>query len=347
MQPVDIRRIFVAGGAGFIGSNFIRYTMRERQWSIVNFDALTYAGNLENLQDLEHDARYTFALGNVTDAAAVRDAMRGCDAVVNFAAESHVDRSIHDAADFIETNTRGAYNVLNAARELGVARVLHISTDEVYGPATPEHARREDDVFRPRSPYAVSKAAGDMMCAAFAETYGMAVVVARPANTVGPYQYPEKAVPLFTTNALADRPLPVYGEGLQVRDRMYVDDCVAALLLLLERGEPGEAYNVQADNHRPNIEVAKAILDILDRPYSLIQFVEDRAGHDASYYMDWSKLRALGWAPRLGFEQALERTVAWYRDNEEWWQRIKSGEFRTYYERQYARRLASSRPYGG
>ena len=341
-----MQRVFVAGGAGFIGSNFIRHVLAERpDTSIINFDALTYAGNLENLRDVEGDARYAFTRGSVSDAVAVRDAMRGCDAVVNFAAESHVDRSIHDAADFIETNTRGAYNVLTAARELGVERVLHISTDEVYGPATSDHPKRERDAFRPRSPYAVSKAAGDMMCAAFAETYGMAVVVARPGNNVGPYQYPEKAVPLFTTNALAGEPLPVYGDGLQVRDRMYVDDCVAALLLLLERGEPGEAYNVQADNHRPNIDVARAILDLLDRPYSLIQFVDDREGHDDSYYMDWTKLRALGWEPRVDFDAAMERTVRWYADNEQWWRRIKSGDFRAYYERQYGQRLASARPY--
>ena len=340
--------LMVTGGCGFIGSNFIRHLLQTNpDVRVVNFDALTYAGNPENLADVARSPRYAFVQGSVADAAAVLAAMRGCDAVVNFAAESHVDRSIHDAADFIETNTRGAYNVLNAAREAGVNRLLHISTDEVYGPATPDDPRFESDAFHPRSPYAVSKAAGDMMCRAFAETYGMAVVVARPANNIGPYQYPEKAVPLFITNALADEPLPLYGEGAQIRDRLFVEDNVRALLLLLERGEPGEAYNVQADNHRTNIEVARAILDMLDKPYELIQFVDDRAGHDECYYMDWSKLRALGWRPTLGFEQALERTVAWYRDNSEWWQRIKSGEFREYYDRQYANRLAGARPYAG
>lgn len=343
-----MRRLFVAGGAGFIGSNFIRHMLAERRGvAIVNFDALTYAGNPDNLREVaDHDA-YTFVRGNVADAAGVREAMRGCDAVVNFAAESHVDRSIFDAGDFIEANVRGAYNVLAAAREHGVGRVLHISTDEVYGPADRAHPRREDDAFAPRSPYAASKAAGDMMCHAFAETHGLGVVVARPANNVGPYQYPEKAVPLFITNALEGEPLPVYGEGLQERDRLYVDDCVRALLLLLERGEPGEAYNIQADNHRPNIEVARAILDLLDRPYSLIQYVEDRAGHDACYWMDSSKVRALGWAPALGFDEAMERTVRWYRDNRWWWEKIRSGEFRAYYERQYGQRLAAARPYAG
>jgi dTDP-glucose 4,6-dehydratase len=341
-----MRRLFVAGGAGFIGSNFIHHVMRERpDVSVVNFDALTYAGNPENLADVAGDSRYAFVHGSVADAAAVAGAMRGCDAAINFAAESHVDRSIHDAADFIETNVRGAYNILVAARDAGVERLLHISTDEVYGPATRENPRRENDAFLPRSPYAVSKAAGDLMCTAFAETYGLQAVVARPANNVGPYQYPEKAVPLFVTNALEGEPLPVYGEGLQERDRLYVDDCVRALLLLLERGEKGEAYNIQADNHRPNIEVARAILDLLDKPYDLIRYVEDREGHDQCYYMDWSKLRTLGWQPQLDFDQTISRTARWYTDNRDWWRKIKSGDFRRYYERQYARRLATARPY--
>jgi dTDP-glucose 4,6-dehydratase len=271
--------------------------------------------------------------------------MKGCDAVINFAAESHVDRSIHDATDFIDTNVRGVHNVLTAARELGVERVLHISTDEVYGPATREQPRREDDAFRPRSPYAASKAAGDMLCHAFAETYGLGVVVARPANNVGPYQHPEKAIPLFVTNALDDEPLPLYGEGLQERDRLYVDDNVRALLLLLERGEPGEAYNIQADNHRPNIDVARAILDVLDKPYDLIRYVDDREGHDACYYMDWSKLRALGWEPAYDFDRAIEATVRWYADNRAWWAPVKAGEYRDYYARQYGARLAGGRAY--
>ena len=341
-----MRRLFVAGGAGFIGSNFIRYMLRERpDVHVVNFDALTYAGNPDNLAGVAEDARYLFVHGSVADAAAVASAMRGCDAAINFAAESHVDRSIHDAGDFIETNVRGAYNLLVAARNAAVERLLHVSTDEVYGPATRENPRREDDAFRPRSPYAVSKAAGDLMCTAFAETYGLQAVVARPANNVGPYQYPEKAVPLFVTNAIDGEPLPVYGEGLQERDRLYVEDCVRALLLLLERGEPGEAYNIQAGNHRPNIEVARAILDLLDRPYDLIRLVEDREGHDQCYYMDCSKLRALGWRPKLDFDEVMQRTVSWYAGNRDWWQKIKSGDFRRYYERQYARRLATARPY--
>ncbi len=343
-----MRRLFVAGGAGFIGSNFIRHVMRERPGTeIVSFDALTYAGNLDNLRDVADEARYSFVRGSVAESDAVREAMRGCDAAINFAAESHVDRSIHDGTDFVETNVRGAHNVLAAARDLGVERVLHVSTDEVYGPATREDSRREDNGFRPRSPYAVSKAAGDMMCHAFAETYGMQVVVARPANNVGPYQNPEKVVPLFATNALDDEPLPVYGDGLQERDRLHVEDSVRALLLLLEHGEQGEAYNIQADNHRTNIEVARAILDLLDKPYDLIRHVPDREGHDRCYYMDWSKLRALGWEPRYGFEEALERTVRWYVDNRWWWEKIKSGEYRRFYERQYGERLAQARPYAG
>jgi dTDP-glucose 4,6-dehydratase len=343
-----MRRVFVAGGAGFIGSNFIRALLRESDVAaVVNFDALTYAGNVDNLVDVAGDPRYTFVHGSVADGGAVLEAMGGSDAAVNFAAESHVDRSIHDASDFIETNVRGAHNVLAAARDLGVGRVLHVSTDEVYGPATPEHPCREGDAFRPRSPYAVSKAAGDMLCHAFAETHGLRVVVARPANNVGPYQHPEKAVPLFATNALAGEPLPLYGDGSQRRDRLYVEDCVEALILLLERGEPGEAYNVQADNHRTNLDAARAVLDLVDRPYDLIRFVEDREGHDDCYYMDSTKVRALGWAPRHDFDAAMERTVRWYADNRWWWEKVKSGEYRDYYRRQYGRRLAESRPYGG
>jgi dTDP-glucose 4,6-dehydratase len=341
-----MRRLFVAGGAGFIGSNFVRHVLRSRpDLEIVNFDALTYAGSRDSLRDLEDDARYRFVHGSVIDETAVHEAMAGCDAVVNFAAETHVDRSIHDAADFIETNVRGAYNVLVAARDHGASRVLHVSTDEVYGPATEHDPRREDDAFRPRSPYAVSKAAGDMMCRAFAETHRLQVVVARPANNVGPYQYPEKIVPLFVTNALEGLPLPVYGDGMQRRDRLYVEDAVRALLLLLERGEAGEAYNIQADNHRTNIEVAQAILDLLDKPHDMIRFVEDREGHDRCYWMDWSKLRALGWSPEHDFDAALAQTVRWYVDNRDWWQKIKSGDFAQYYERQYGRRLEHATPY--
>ena len=341
-----MRRVFVAGGAGFIGSNFIRHLLAERpDVEVVNYDALTYAGNADNLRDVAGDPRYTFVHGSIVDRDGLAAAMRGCDAAVNFAAETHVDRSIHDASDFIETNVRGAYNLLAAARDLGVERVLHISTDEVYGPATADDPRFEDDAFRPRSPYAVSKAAGDMMCRAFAETHGLQVVVARPANNVGPYQHPEKAVPLFVTNALEGQPLPVYGEGLQMRDRLFVEDAVRALLLLLERGERGEAYNVQAGNHRTNVEVAKAVLDLLDKPYDLIRFVEDREGHDGCYWMDWSKLRALGWQPQWDFDAAMERTVRWYVDNRWWWEKLRSGEFRQYYQRQYERRLEQARPY--
>ncbi len=341
-----MRRVFVAGGAGFIGSNFIRHLMRQQpDIDVVNFDALTYAGNPANLAEVAGNPRYSFVHGNVADAGAVNEAMRGCDAVINFSSETHVDRSIEDASDFMETNIRGAYNVLSAARDLGVERVLHISTDEVYGPATEENPRREDDAFAPRSPYAVSKAAGDMMCHAFAETYGLQVVVARPANNVGPNQYPEKAIPLFVTNALDGQPLPVYGEGLQMRDRLYVEDNVRALMLLLERGEKGEAYNIQAGNHVSNIDAARAVLDLLDKPYDLIQFVEDRAGHDACYYMDWSKLRALGWQPEYDFDAAMERTVRWYADHRDWWEPIKNGDYKRFYERQYGERLANARPY--
>jgi dTDP-glucose 4,6-dehydratase len=242
---------------------------------------------------------------------------------------------------------RGAYHVLAAARDHGVERVLHVSTDEVYGPATRDDPRRETDAFHPRSPYAVSKASGDLMCRAFAQTYGVQAVVARPANNVGPYQHPEKALPLFITNALDDKPLPVYGDGEQQRDRLYVEDCVRGLLLLLEKGDAGEAYNIQAGNHRTNIDVARAILDLLDKPYDLIHFVADREGHDPSYFMDCAKIAELGWTPSVNFEAAVERTVRWYAENRWWWESIKSGGFASYYEKQYGQRLQEARRYAG
>ena len=273
--------------------------------------------------------------------------MREADAVVHFAAESHVDRSLLDPGVFIQTDVYGTYVLLEAAREASVERFLHISTDEVYGESLPGQRFTEDDPLRPRSPYAASKAGGELQCRAFFETYGLPVVIARPANNIGPYQHPEKAVPLFITNALEDEPLPVYGRGLQVRDRLYVEDDCEALDLLLHRGEVGEAYNISADNERTNLEVAETILEILDKPKRLIRFVEDRPGHDRQYSMDASKIRALGWAPKHDFRAALEKTVAWYRDNRWWWEKIKSGEYRRYYQQMYGRRLAEATPYEG
>ena len=338
--------ILVTGGAGFIGSNFIRHLLATRpSWKgrIINLDNLTYAGNLDNLRGVEGDPRYRFVKGDVRDRAAVREVMRGVDAVVHFAAETHVDRSLLEGGEFITTDVLGTYVLLDTARQAGVRRFLHISTDEVYGESLPGQRFKETDPFHPRSPYSASKAGAEMQCVAFFETYGLPVVIARPANNIGPYQHVEKAVPLFITNALNDEPLPLYGEGLQVRDRLYVADDCEALDLLLRAGEPGEAYNIGADNERTNIEVAETVLDLLDKPRSLIRFVEDRPGHDRQYSLDSSKTRGLGWAPRHDFQAAIEKTVEWYVNNRWWWEKVRSGRFRRYYQRQYGRRLAAAR----
>lgn len=335
-----MRRILVTGGAGFIGSNFIRHLLGRYDYEIVNLDKLTYAGNLDNLRDVEGDRRYRFVRGDICDPESVRGAIEGADAVVNFAAETHVDRSLLDAGEFVRTDVYGVFVLLDAARRQGVERFLHVSTDEVYGPRLPDHPGREDEPLTPVNPYAVSKAGGEMQCQAFVRAHGLPVLVARGANNIGPYQHPEKAVPLFVTNALAGQPLPVYGEGRQVRDRLYVEDNCEALDLILHKGEAGGVYNVGAGNERSNIEVAESILRLLEKPRSLIRFVEDRASHDVRYSLDTTRIRALGWAPRHDYEPAMAKTVAWYRDNRWWWEKVKAGEYADYYEKQYGRRLA-------
>lgn len=342
-----MRKLLVTGGAGFIGSNFILHLLSHYDYEIINLDKLTYAGNPENLRDIEHDKRYRFVQGDICDVKLVGELMVQADAVAHLAAESHVDRSLEDPGGFIQTEVYGTYVLLEAARQRGVERFLHVSTDEVYGQSIADQRFVETDQFLPRSPYSASKAGGELMAHAFAETYGLPVVIARPANNIGPRQHPEKAIPLFTTNALDDQPLPLYGQGLQVRDRLYVEDHCEALDLLLHRGETGEAYNIAAGNERTNIDVAETILELLEKPKSLIRFVEDRPGHDQRYSMDGTKLRALGWQPRHDFQSALEKTVSWYRDNRWWWENVKSGEYREYYERMYGRRLAESKPYQG
>jgi dTDP-glucose 4,6-dehydratase len=337
--------VLITGGAGFIGSNFIRHLLAHHEYGVINLDKLTYAGNIDNLIDVRDEPRYRFVQGDICDATLVGELMSQVDGVAHFAAESHVDRSIEDPGSFIQTEVYGTFVLLEAARRAGVERFLHISTDEVYGQSLSGQRFTETDPMRPRSPYAASKAGGELQAHAFIATYVLPVVIARPANNVGPRQYPEKAVPLFVTNALDDQPLPVYGEGLQVRDRLYVDDHCEALDLLLHRGEVGEAYNISADNERTNIEVARTVLALLEKPESLIRFVDDRPGHDQRYSMESAKIRALGWAPRHDFDAALQKTVAWYRDNRWWWEKVKSGDYREYYERMYGKRLAEARPY--
>lgn len=332
-------KLLVTGGAGFIGSNFIRlYLSRHPDCHIINLDKLTYAGNLENLRDVEHDARYRFVRGDICDRAAVDRATAGVDAVVNFAAETHVDRSIGDPEGFLKTDVFGVHVLLESAMAHGVRRFIQISTDEVYGPTTGA-AFREDAPLSPRNPYSASKAGGELLARSYFSTYGFPVIVTRGANTIGPNQYPEKVLPLFATNAIEDTPLPLYGSGEQERDYTHVSDHCAGIELLLEKGEPGCVYNIGAGNHMRNIDLATLILKELGKPASLIVHVRDREGHDVRYAIDSSGLRSLGWTPRYDAKAAVLDAVRWYAANTDWWKRIKSGEFKAYYEKQYSDRL--------
>ncbi len=328
-------RIVVTGGAGFIGSNFVRHLLRTRaDIEVVNLDKLTYAGNLENLRDVEDDPRYTFVRGDICDAGVVRAALAGADAVVNFAAETHVDRSISDPQDFIRTDVLGTHTLLEAVRELGVGRHLQVSTDEVYG-SIDEGSFTEDSDLDPSSPYSASKAGADLLVLAYHRTYRTPVLITRSSNNYGPFQYPEKIVPLFITNALDDEPLPLYGDGRNVRDWLYVEDNCAAIDLVLREGEPGNVYNVGGGNEVENLDLTRRILELLGKDAGLVRHVTDRPGHDRRYAVDCTKLRSLGWAPATSFDDGLAATVAWYRDHRSWWEPIKSGEFRRYYEEQY------------
>jgi dTDP-glucose 4,6-dehydratase len=331
----------VTGGCGFIGSNFILRTLENRKGTaIVNLDLLTYAGNPETLASVEGNPRYRFVRGDVADPDVVENLFEaGVDRVIHFAAESHVDRSIHDSTPFIRTNVMGTQVLLDAARKHGVKRFLLVSTDEVYG-SVAEGACTEDSPLRPNSPYAASKTAADLLARAAFQTFGMPVTVTRCSNNYGPRQFPEKLIPLFITNAMADKPLPLYGDGLNVRDWIYVDDHVDALTAVVERGRPGETYNVGGQNERTNAEITRLILGALGKPESLITFVKDRPGHDRRYAVDSTKLETeLDVKPVVTLADGIERTVAWYRENEAWWQRIKSGAYRTYYEKQYGETL--------
>jgi len=332
-------RLLVTGGAGFIGSHFIRmYLERNPDGEVTNLDKLTYAGNLENLRDIEDDPRYRFVKGDICDASVVDEAIEGAGALVNFAAETHVDRSIGDPAGFLRTDVFGVYVLLEAAREHGVSRFVQISTDEVYGP-TLDAAFTEGARLNPRNPYSASKAGGELLARSYFTTHGLPVIVTRGANNVGPNQYPEKVVPLFATNAIDDVPLPLYGDGLQERDYTHVRDHCAGVLTVLESGEPGEVYNIGAGNHMKNIDMTHLVLRELGKPEDLIAHVRDREGHDVRYAIDSTKLRALGWRPEFDAEAAVLDAVRWYVANPDWWRPIKSGEFMEYYRKQYGDRL--------
>jgi dTDP-glucose 4,6-dehydratase len=316
-------RLFVTGGAGFIGSNYVRHVLATSDDEVTVFDALTYAGNLETLQDLEGNPRYRFVQGDITDREAVGAAMPGHDMVVHFAAESHVDRSIVDPDAFVKTNCDGTNVMCDIARKVGVERFLHISTDEVYG-SIDEGSFTETDPLGPRSPYSASKAGSDLIALAYHDTYDLPVIVTRSSNNFGPWQYPEKVIPLFTTNLLDEKKVPLYGDGLNVRDWCFVEDNCAGVDTVLRKGTIGEIYNIGAGNEEPNRFLTDSILEILGFGEEMIEYVEDRLGHDRRYSIDCSKARALGWAPQREFREALETTVAWYRDNRWWWEPLKA-----------------------
>jgi len=332
--------VLVTGGAGFIGSNFVRFAMeRHLDWHVTTLDKLTYAGRRENLHDVMDHARHTFVQGDVADAAAARPLVERSDLVVHFAAETHVDRSIMEAGEFIRTDVTGTFVLLEAARRAGrLRRFVQISTDEVYG-SVPEGASRETDELRPRNPYAASKAAADRLAYSYWATYDVPVIVTRGSNNYGPYQFPEKVIPLFVTNAIDDIPVPLYGDGRNVRDWLHVLDHCRALDLLIAQGVNGEVYNIGGGNEVANIDLTHRILALLRRPDSLITPVPDRPGHDRRYCLDTTKLRRLGWSPEVAFDAGLRDTVSWYQQNEWWWRPIKEQDasFRSYYEAQYGR----------
>ena len=341
-----MKTLLITGGCGFIGSHFIRLVRREKlQWRIVNLDLLTYAGNVDNLADLNfvaNESQYRFVRGDIADSSLVQQIFEteSVDWIVNFAAETHVDRSLLDSAPFVRTNIEGVRVLLQVAARYGINRFLQVSTDEVYGSLAPdEPAFSEDSQLLPNSPYAASKAAADLLVRTYHRSYGIPTLITRCGNNYGPYQFPEKFLPLFITNALDDQPLPLYGDGRQIRDWIHVEDHVRAVLHVLEHGVPGEVYNVSADGERMNHIMAEWILDMLGKPRELIRHVEDRPGHDRRYSLNASKIRGVGWQPSISLDQGLSATIDWYRRERSWWERIKSGEYRDYYLEMYGQRL--------
>ena len=334
-------KILVTGGAGFIGSNFIRYLFgNRRDVHIINFDKLTYAGNPESLSDLASDPRYRFVRGDISDPAQVADVFKlDFDTLVNFAAETHVDRSIEDASPFLRTNISGTQCLLEAARARKLPHFIHISTDEVYGSAPAGSSFTEKTILDPRSPYAASKASADHFVAAYANTYGVSAIILRCTNNYGPFQFPEKLIPLIIANAREDKMLPIYGDGMQERDWLFVEDYCRAITLALEKGKSGEIYNVSSGKPQPNLKIVKTILKYLGKPETLMQYVKDRPGHDRRYALDSSKIRReLGWRPEVSFEDGIRRTIDWYCSNAAWLEHARSGEYRNYYDRHYTNR---------
>jgi dTDP-glucose 4,6-dehydratase len=333
-------KLLVTGGAGFIGSNFVHYAIKEHpDWEITNLDKLTYAGNPENLKDIQDQPGYHFVKGDIADRKLVDKLLgQGFDVIVNFAAESHVDRSILDASPFIETNVKGTQVLLEGAKKNGIQRFIQVSTDEVYG-STDSGRFTEESPLSPSSPYSASKTAADLLCCAYFKTHHVPAIVTRCTNNLGPYQFPEKLIPLVITNALEDKPVPVYGDGLNIRDWIFVVDHCRALDDVIQKGKPGEIYNIGSGNEKTNLELIRKLLELLDKPQSLIQFVTDRPAHDRRYALDCAKIATeLGWKPAYSFEKGLSATVDWYLKNESWWRSIKSGEYSRYYKKMYLKR---------
>ncbi|MEY9096896.1 dTDP-glucose 4,6-dehydratase [Paenibacillus sp. RC84] len=331
-------KLLVTGGAGFIGSNFVLYMLKKYpDYQIVNLDALTYAGNLENLKTVENHPNYRFLKGDISDRNAVEQAFDlGVDVVVNFAAESHVDRSILDPGIFVQANVMGTQVLLDAAKARGITKFVQVSTDEVYGSLGETGLFSETTPLAPNSPYSASKAGGDMLVRAYHETFGLPVNITRCSNNYGPYQFPEKLIPLMIANALDGKSLPVYGDGLNIRDWLYVEDHCSAIDLVLHSGRNGEVYNIGGNNERTNLVIIQTILAALGKSEQLITFIQDRPGHDRRYGIDASKITAeLGWQPKHNFESGIQETIRWYLDNKEWWERIRSGAYQSYYEQQY------------
>jgi dTDP-glucose 4,6-dehydratase len=340
-------KILITGGVGFIGSNFIRCLLSPKgspviPYQIINLDKLTYAGNLENLADVSASEDYQFVQGDICDGRLVENLLEsGVEAIVNFAAESHVDRSLYEPDIFIQTNVLGVQVLLDAAIRHRIKKYIQISTDEVYGSLTPDAPGfREDTPLAPNSPYSASKAAADLLVRSYFKTFGLPAIITRCSNNYGPYQFPEKLIPLLITNAMEDKPLPIYGDGLNIRDWIHVQDHCRALRVILETGREGEIYNIGGEGERTNLEITEIVLRLLNKPKSLIRYVTDRPGHDRRYAIDFSKLKnALGWSPAYPLQEALGQTVRWYIDHEEWWRRIKSGTYRDFYQKHYQERL--------